>query len=81
MNFERKTFIFRSSHPQVFYKKVAHNNLSKFTCNLFKKETPTQVNFCEFSEILYLAEHLRIAGSGFSTVFNVALHNLFHQAE
>ena len=33
-------------------KKVAHYSLSKFTCNLIKKETPTQVHFHEFSEIL-----------------------------
>ena len=44
---ERRSFIFRSSHPQVFYKKVSHKILSKFTCNLIKEETPTQVYFCE----------------------------------
>ena len=68
----------------MFYKKVAHKILSKFTCNFIKKETPTQVCCREFSEILlktYLAEHLRMAGSGFCTVLYVSLHNLFHQAE
>ena len=68
----------------MFYKKVAHKILSKFTCNFIQKETPTNVYFCEFNEILwktYLAEHLRMAGSGFCTVLYVSLHNLFNQAE
>ena len=68
----------------MFYKKVAHKILSKFTCNLIKKEAPTQLHFCEINEIIlktYVAEHLRVAGSGFSTVLYVSLDNLFHQAE
>ena len=36
----------------MFYKTVAHKFLSKFTCNLIKKETATLVYFCKFSEIL-----------------------------
>ena len=68
----------------MFYKKVAHKILSKFSSNNIEKETPTKVYFCEFSEIIlktYLSEHLRMAGSGFYTVSYDSLHNLFHQAE
>ena len=42
--------------------------LSKFTCNLSIKETPTQLYFCEFRKIKkknYLAENLQMAGFGF----------------
>ena len=49
---KRKSFVVRNSRSLVFYKKVGHKILSKFTCNLIKKETPTQVYLCEFSEIL-----------------------------
>ena len=34
----------------MFYKKVADKILSKFTCNLIKKEIPTQVYFQEIKE-------------------------------
>ena len=37
----------------MFYKKVAHKILSKFTCNLIKKETATQAYVCEFSEHIW----------------------------
>ena len=37
----------------MFYKKVAHKILSKFTCNLIKKETATQAYFSEFSEHIW----------------------------
>ena len=59
-------------------KKVAHKNLSKFTCNLIKKGTPTQLYFCEFSKILkkHLAKHLQKAGSGFSHFF--MSHSIIH---
>ena len=30
----------------MFYKKASHKILSKFTCNLIEKETPTQVHRC-----------------------------------
>ena len=84
INFEReKVFHFQKQSP-LKKKKVAHKILLKYTCNPTKKETPTQVCFCEFSEILlktYLAENLRMAGSGFCTVLYVSLHNLFHQPE
>ena len=56
----------------MLYKKVAHKILSKFTCNVIKNEAPTQVYFCEFSEFFlkaYLAEHLRMTGSGFTQFY------------
>ena len=68
----------------MLYKRVVHKILSKFTCNSIKKETPTQVCCREFRKILlktYLAEDLRMAGSGFCTVLYVLLLNLFHQTE
>ena len=68
----------------MFYKNVADKILSKFTCNLIKKETPTQVYFCDLAKFFkktYLAEHLPMADSGFCTVSYVSLHNLFHHAE
>ena len=52
----------------MFYKKVAHKILSKFTCNLVKKETPTQLYFCEYSEIIKKSRTPAMAGSGFRTV-------------
>ena len=59
MKFERKkVFHFQKQSPvkkvvhKVFYEKVVHKILSKFTCNVVNKETPTQVYFCEFSQIL-----------------------------
>ena len=48
----RRYFIFRSSPLQVFYKKVAHKNFSKFSCNLIKSEALTQVHICELGEII-----------------------------
>ena len=62
----------------MFYKKVAHKILSKFTCNLIKKKTPTHVYFCEFSKTLkriYLEEHLQMVGSGFCTVLYVSFQS------
>ena len=32
----------------MFFKKVAHKTLSKFTCNLIRKETPAQVFSAKF---------------------------------
>ena len=68
----------------MFYKNVVHKILSNFARNLTKKEPPTQMYFCEFSETLkntYLAGDLQMAGSGFCTVLYVSFHNSFHQLE
>ena len=59
-------------------KKLLIKFLSKFTCNLIKKETPTHVYFCEFSKILkrtYLEEYLQMVGSEFCTVLYVSLQS------
>ena len=52
MNFERKKlFHFQNSRPYVLHKKVAQKILSKFTCNLIKKETPAHVYFVNLAKL------------------------------
>ena len=55
----------RSSHQRNSINKCVHKKFTKFTrkqaFNFVKKETPTQVSFCDFCEIF--EEHLQKAGS------------------
>ena len=67
----------------MFYKKVARKGLATFTCKFIKKETPTQVYFCEFREFLkkpILQNTFKWLVLSFAQ-FYVSLHNSFHQAE
>ena len=63
----------------MFYKKIAHEILSKFTSNLIK--TYKDFDIGEFDKILkksYFVEHLQMAGSEFCTLLYVSLHKSFH---
>ena len=75
--------VFKSSHPEVFCKKVAFKNFAKFTgnqlcqspvlmvCNFIKKANQTQVCSCELWEFFkntFVTDHLWVTASLSSSV-------------
>lgn len=61
-----KTVTLRSKSKQRNFKSNFHHNYQSQACNLIEKETPRQMSFCEFLEIIkniFILENFRVTAS------------------